>query len=159
MKKLLLLLIALLCASTAARAADSVPNCRNMKRDITALSCTIYYEARGEPIRNMVAVSFITLNRVKKRNKSVVKIVKEKGQYTYLKRKDLTPKELQAWALSKEIATYMLNLYNRPEIYAELDFTHGATMYHDTSIPKPTNWKGVTRTLSAGKHVFYKEQD
>ena len=155
MKKLLLLLITLLCASTAARAADSVPNCRNMKRDITALSCTIYYEARGATYVDKLGISFVTINRSKMQgNKSLAKVIKQKGQYSFMQRKNLVPKEQEAWDEANQIAKQMIKLTKDHVMYKVLDFTQGATYYHDRSISNPWNF---TMTLKTANLVFYKD--
>ena len=90
MKKLLL--VATLLLPVVSNAANP-PDCRQMKRDETALACTIYYEARGATYADKLAVSFITINRSIEQNTSLVKIVKQPGQYSFMKRKGLIPQE------------------------------------------------------------------
>ena len=151
MKKLLL--VALLLLPVVSNAANP-PDCRQMKRDETALACTIYYEARGATYADKLAVSFITINRSFKQNKSLVKIVKQPGQFSFMKRKGLIPKEELAWNSSKLIAKQMIKLSQDRHLYNTLDITQGATYYHDRSISNPWNF---TLTLRTPNLLAYKE--
>lgn len=151
MKKLLL--VAMLLLPVVSNAANP-PDCRQMKRDETALACTIYYEARGATYADQLAVSFITINRSFKQNKSLVKIVKQPGQFSFMKRKGLIPKEELAWNSSKQIAKQMIKLSKDDILYKALDFTQGATYYHDRSIKNPWNF---TLTLRTPNLLAYKE--
>ena len=150
MKKLLL--VATLLLPVVSNAANP-PDCRQMKRDETALACTIYYEARGATYADKLAVSFITINRSIKQNKSLVKIVKQPGQYSFMKRKGLIPQEELAWHTSKQIAIEMIKLAKDKNMYYTLDFTQGATYYHDRSIKNPWNF---TLTLKTPNLLAYR---
>ena len=152
MKLKLLPIVALLLTSAVFGAEP--PNCNLMKRDETALACAIYYEARGASKIDQLAVSYITINRSKLYNKRLVSIVKQKGQYTFMKRKDLVPKELVAWEHSKSLARRMILLSKNPVLYKSLDFTQGATYYHDRTISNPWNF---TKTFKTAKLVLYRD--
>ena len=134
--------------------ATTPPNCKEMRRDETALACTIYYEARGATIADKLAVSFITINRSKLQNKSLVSIVKQKGQFSYMKRKNLVPYELDSWNESKLLAKQMIRLSKDTILYNALDITQGATYYHDRSIKNPWNF---TLTLKTPNILAYRE--
>lgn len=153
MKKKLLLALGLMLLPVVSNAATPV-DCRLMKRNETALACTIYYEARGATYLDKLAVSFITINRSKKVNKSIVKIVKEPGQFTYLRQKKLVPREKEAWEESKSLAKQMIRLAQDDTMYSALDFTRGATYYHDTSIKNPWNF---TKTFKTANLVTYRD--
>ena len=150
MKKLLL--VAMLLLPVVSNAANP-PDCRQMKRDETALACTIYYEARGATYADKLAVSFITINRSIEQNTSLVKIVKQPGQYSFMKRKGLIPQEELAWHTSKQIAIEMIKLAKDKNMYDTLDFTQGATYYHDRSIKNPWNF---TLTLKTPNLLAYR---
>ena len=150
MKKLLILAILLLLP-----VVSNATNCKLMRQDVTALTCAIYYEARGATYVDKLGISFVTINRSKMQgNKSLAKVIKQKGQYSFMQRKNLVPKEQEAWDEANQIAKQMIKLTKDPVIYKLLDFTDGATYYHDRSIPNP--WK-FTRTSKTANLVFYKD--
>lgn len=151
MKKLLIALMLLL---PVVSNATTPPNCRLMKRDETALACTIYYEARGAAQVDKLSIAFITINRMKQKKISLVEVVKAPGQYSYMNRHDLVPHEKDAWLESKNIAKQMLRLAKNPRLYKISDITQGATYYHDRSIKNPWNF---TRTLKTSNIIAYKE--
>ena len=134
--------------------ATTPPNCKLMKRDETALACTIYYEARGATRADKLAVSFITINRSKDQDKSLVSIVKQKGQYSFMKRSNLVPLEAEAWDESKKLAIEMIKLSKDPILYEYMDFTQGALYYHDRSIKNPWNF---TLTLKTPNILAYRK--
>ena len=134
--------------------ATTPPNCKLMKRDETALACTIYYEARGATRADKLAVSFITINRSKDQDKSLVSIVKQKGQYSFMKRSNLVPLEAEAWDESKKLAREMIKLSKDPILYEYMDFTQGALYYHDRSIKNPWNF---TLTLKTPNILAYRK--
>lgn len=152
MKKLLL--VAMLLLPVVSNAAP--PNCKLMKRDETALACTIYYEARGAQHIEKLAVSFITINRSKETNKKLSDIVRQPGQYTFMKRRNLVPTDDIAWEESRRLAKQMLVLAKNPTLYKTMDFTKDATYYHDKSIRNPWNF---TRTLKTANLVFYRDDN
>ena len=134
--------------------ATTPPNCKEMRRDETALACTIYYEARGATRADKLAVSFITINRSKDQDKSLVSIVKQKGQYSFMKRSNLVPLEAEAWDASKKLAREMIKLSKDPILYEYMDFTQGALYYHDRSIKNPWNF---TLTLKTPNILAYRK--
>lgn len=150
MKKLLLALMLLIPVVSNA----TTTNCAEMRRDETALACTIYYEARGASQIDKLSIAFITINRMKQKKISLVEVVKAPGQYSYMGRHDLVPHEADAWLESKNIAKNMLILAKNSKLYEAADITHGATYYHDRSIKNPWNF---TRTLKTSNIIAYKE--
>lgn len=122
---------------------------KDPKKQIKCLADNVYNEARGESVLGQKAVAMVTLNRVKKHNKSVCEIVYEKGQFSWTRKKLLT---------KIDVAVYNSILYLVQQIFYNInsipDITKGATFYHSVSIKNPWNFRKTTRI---GKHVFYEK--
>lgn len=108
MKTLILLLGLVL--SFGGQAAGS---CKYARSELKALSCVIYYEARGATKLDKVATAFVALNRVDHPDFSdnLTKVVYKRHQFTWTKSSysNLTPKNRKAWQESMRIASLVLN--------------------------------------------------
>lgn len=125
-----------------------------VEREIHCLATNIYYEARGESQRGMIAVGHVTLNRAKNPNfpDSVCGVVNQKHkrscQFSWVCMKSLPVMKEELFADIKSLAD---KLY-RGEIK---DVTRGATHFHNTGVSP--DWSNKYRaTAHIGNHIFYK---
>ena len=88
-------------------------SCKSTNSDLKALSCVVYYEARGAPEIDKIATAFVAVNRVNhpKFSNKLTKVVYRKHQFTWTKYSysNLTPKNKAAWEESLRIAFLVLN--------------------------------------------------
>lgn len=118
------------------------------------LALTMYWEARGEGRRGMVAVGSVVLNRVADdRFPSTACAVVYQGGETppcqfswWCDGKSDRPTNRLVWGSTLSLAEEMLT--DRPR-----DPTRGALFFHNTSVRKP--WRRE-RTARVGNHVFYR---
>jgi spore germination cell wall hydrolase CwlJ-like protein len=154
---MILLIVVLLLLPATALAQDAVTQQR-------CLAEAIYYEARSEGWKGMVAVGVVIQNRVAHRKypDTICEVVKQgrywqgnpirdKCQFSYYcDGKPERPAEKEAWITAREIA--QLLLISRLEI--EIAGLENATHYHSTSVT-PFWSKVLERCLQIGDHVFY----
>jgi spore germination cell wall hydrolase CwlJ-like protein len=118
------------------------------------VALAMYWEARGEGHRGMLAVGSVVLNRVEDDRfpNSVCGVVYQGGESPpcqfswWCDGKSDRPTYRELWASSLSIADELLTA--RPS-----DPTHGALFFHNTSIRSP--WRRE-RTARIGNHVFYR---
>lgn len=120
------------------------------------LALTMYWEARGEGERGMIAVGAVVLNRTAHHAfpGSVCAVVTQGGETPpcqfewWCDGRSNIPREPASWRASLETADYMLR--------ARLgDPTHGALFFHATRI-RPDWSRRLERTTKIGNHVFYR---
>jgi len=108
----------------------------------------VWHEARGEGMRGMHAVALVTMNRVKRRNKTVCEVVYEPRQFSWTS--SATGDMIDnIKAVRKAVANVMTNSVS--------DFTKGATHYHANYV-NPYWADDMQRTVVVGKHIFYRKQ-
>lgn len=130
---------------------------------ILCLALNVYHEARGEPLNGQHAVAQVTMNRAGRDPLRVCEVVFEPYQFSWANpltttdkstRQRLTPrfipKEAKAWQVAKQIAKLTIDGWIP-------DFTNGATHYHADYIVKPHWVKAKKRTITIGKHHFYRK--
>jgi len=118
------------------------------------VALAMYWEARGEGQRGMLAVGSVVLNRVEDDRfpSSVCGVVYQGGENPpcqfswWCDGKSDRPTHEELWASSLSLADELLTA--RPS-----DPTHGALFFHNTSIRSP--WRRE-RTTRIGNHVFYR---
>lgn len=119
------------------------------------LAQTMYWEARAEGPRGMMAVGWVVLNRLRNDEfpGSVCGVVRQSSpagcQFSYWcdGRRDVPKRDAQ-WREAQEIARQLLS--NPPP-----DPTRGAVFYHAVYTAPP--WKmSRTRTARIGHHVYYR---
>lgn len=107
----IVLLFSLLFSSTSMAGVST--SCKSAKSDLKALSCVVYYEARGAAKLDKIATAFVAVNRVNhpKFQNKLTNVVYRKHQFTWTKYSysNLTPKNKTAWAESLRIASLVLN--------------------------------------------------
>jgi len=140
--------------------AHKVTNLKNLKYN-NCLANTIYYEARGEPIKGQLAVANVVMNRVKNKHypnticKVVHQRVKKYGrficQFSWYCNKNKLSKHKKSWKLAIKISKIA-------EFKLKLDPTKGATHYFAYKLVKP-KWSYAKKNIISkiiGNHMFLK---
>jgi spore germination cell wall hydrolase CwlJ-like protein len=136
MKKFILLLL----ISTSVL-ADAESDC---------LAETIFHEARGTSKKSKQAVGLVVLNRKNKRQKPICKIVKEPGQFDYVRKKLKIDKKSRDWY---DVLAFTNNFIQ----HVPKDFTDGSTLFHNVKVHPRWNRKKIKETFKLDGHIFYKE--
>lgn len=112
------------------------------------LTMNVYHEARGENLKGQMAVVYVTLNRSKKRNKTVKEVILEPYQFSW------TLRDKETW-MPKDTKTFMKCMASVYKALDSEDFTGGATFYHNQTV-KP-KWRHSFKYVGMyGTHSFYK---
>lgn len=124
--------------------------------EIHCLATNMYYEARGESEKGVLAVALVTMNRVKDSlfPDSVCEVVfqkvKKTCQFSWVCKKPKVNFE-------EEKFQKMLNLAKKVYNGQVKDFTRGATHFHNATIQP--NWASAkVKTLQIGNHIFYRRK-
>lgn len=136
MKKFILLML----ISTSVL-ADAENNC---------LAETIYHEARGTSKKSKQAVGLVVLNRKLKKMKSICKVVKEPGQFDYVRKKLKIDKKSKEWYDVLAFTEHFVK--NVP-----IDFTNGSTLFHNVKVHPKWDRHKIKKTMMIDNHIFYKE--
>lgn len=126
-------------------------------KEVECLALNIYREARGEPHLGMVAVAFVTMNRVFNEDfpSTVCEVVKQRNkttcQFSWYCMKGLPNINPYNYEYIKRIAT--LVYINTDKIK---DPTKGALFYHADYV-KPRWSFRMKKTTTIGKHIFYRD--
>ena len=166
MRKLFFALSALLLSTTNSYSYGLHEN------QITCLADNIYWEARNQPVKGMIAVGLVTENRVEDdrypdtycevveqgpvreswKQNGVYYPVKHRCQFSWYcdgKSDKIPPVDYEVYDVALAIA---FKIYYGP--YFD-DFTQGATHYHaDYVFPEWANSK--TKTIKIANHIFYR---
>lgn len=125
--------------------------------DDRCLAQAIYFEARGEPYEGRMAVAQVVLNRVRDRRYpgDVCAVVfqnekrRHRCQFSFAcDGKSDRPRETAAWDSALKLARLAKGGRLR-------DLTGRATHYHAIHVA-PAWAKGLTRTVTIGRHRFYR---
>jgi len=112
----------------------------------------IYHEARGEPKKGQLAVSFVTLNRVydKKHPSDICSVVYQKGAFSWTKHKHRKKKE-EVMQSIRTVAQWSYILY-------DYGVHFDALYYHNYRI-KPYWADRLCFVCRIGHHDFYRRKD
>ena len=139
-------------------------------KQLLCIAQNIYWEARNQPFRGMVAVGQVTMNRVKDKrfpdtpcevveqgptkpswkDPSIYYPVRHRCQFSWYcdgKSDDIPKVDEELWEYVRAMSTKIATGY-------WADITHGATHYHaDYVMP---GWaKSKHKTAKIGNHIFY----
>lgn len=149
-----LLLPTLICLIAPLYVTDA--EARSLEAEHRCLALALYWEARGENRRGMIAVGWTILNRAQsaKFPATPCAVVYQGGEQApcqfswWCDGKSDRPRDRDSWIQARVIAAELL--INPPR-----DPTGKALFYHSTSIGVP--WKRKrTRTARIGNHIFYR---
>ena len=138
----------------------------NTAKEANCLAENIYFEGRNQGTGGWIAITNVTLNRVKSDRfpNTICKVVfqgpmykgtnipvKHKCQFSWFcdGKSDEPKKDSKEWRMAQEYARIVLS--GR----IVLDVTEGATHYHATYV-KPSWAKTKKRTTRIEKHIFYR---
>ena len=132
----------LVAAHSTAKTEDAEHEC---------LAGAVYFESKGEPLKGQLTVAEVVLNRARsgKFPSSVCGVVKQRGQFSFIRRGGFPPiaRASAAWKKAVAIATI-----------ARKDLADGAApralFFHATYVSP--RWRGLTRVATVGRHVFYR---
>ncbi|EJB4242367.1 cell wall hydrolase [Salmonella enterica] len=120
-------------------------------KQIDCIAKNIYFEARGEGTKGMIAVAQVTKNRVNsgKFPDSYCKVVYQSNQFSWTAKKPRVDKSDESWEVAKNLARviYYVDL--------PLDPTYGALYFHSGK-DKPYWTKKFKKTTKIKGHTFYK---
>lgn len=152
MKNILILLLLLIPHSLFA----------NDEREVQCMAENLYHEARGEGEVGMLAVAFVTMNRVEDNRfpDSVCEVVhyKRKGVCAFswvcqgkgaVKPKNAVERTTWNWIVSLS-KSMVLNWHEMKHV----DITDGSTHYHATHVD-PYWAKKYEKTMEVENHIFY----
>lgn len=139
MAKLLLLLLLILAPLTNAYATDAELHC---------LTKNVYYEARGESRKGMLAVALVTLNRAEdpRYPDSICGVVYQKSQFSWTATPIKGKINEAHWRKAFEAA---LEAYMNRDILGNFKATH----FHNTFVAP--NWN-LRKVGQIGNHIFYR---
>ena len=115
---------------------------------LLCLATTIYMESATEPYQAQVAVGYVLLRRAEFDHKNVCMEMKKPYQFSWYGFKKPPP-----------IQQKYIDIAHRVLARVEVDYSYGATNFHDTSITKPKTWKGLTPIVKWSHIIFYKQEE
>jgi len=145
------------------------------QRQVQCLAKNIYFEARNEPEKGMVAVAFVTLNRVSSSEfpDTICEVVEQKTRvYSIGDRRVVCQFSWFCEEVPKSIYTKnILTIRNDPlynsirdlalHVYANYerieDPTHGSLFYHADYVNP--NWRNLVKVTKIGAHIFYVKKE
>lgn len=146
LQTLLMTIVLLLMPMKSAMALPIVPDA-----DLHCLSNMIYYEARSEGYKGMLAVAYVAVNRTKHPElygRGVCGVVYKPKQFDGMKYYSPIKGDKTAWETAKKIAS--LSLLRRVK-----DPSKGSLYFHTTSIKPKWSYTKI-KTIILGNHIFYR---
>lgn len=123
--------------------------------EIECLARNMYYEARGEGTKGMLAVGHVTMNRVEAKGfpATVCGVVTQKHkkncQFSWVCMRNLPAIRDEQYEKIRAMAVMVYDGHLR-------DITRGATHFHNTQVvPAWSETKRVTAQI--GSHIFYRK--
>jgi spore germination cell wall hydrolase CwlJ-like protein len=114
---------------------------------LMCLATTIYMESASEPRQSQIAVGYVLFRRADFDYKNICREMKRPAQfswYGYVKPPQVIRQEY------KDLAYKVLHRL-------EVDYSYGATHFHDTTITKPKSWYNLKPVVKWSKLIFYKQ--
>ena len=117
-----------------------------LSQALMCLATTIYMESAHEPYQAQIAVGYVLMRRAEFNHRNVCYEMKRPAQfswYGYVEPPQIIRQEY------KDIAYKVLHRL-------EIDYSYGATNFHDTSIKKPKSWYNLKPVVKWSNLIFYK---
>ena len=118
-----------------------------LSQALMCLATTIYMESAHEPYQAQVAVGYVLMRRAEFNHKNVCNEMRRPAQfswYGYVEPPSIIRQEY------KDVAYKVLHRL-------EVDYSYGATNFHDTSIKKPKSWYNLKPVVKWANLIFYKQ--
>jgi spore germination cell wall hydrolase CwlJ-like protein len=114
---------------------------------LMCLATTIYMESAHESRQAQIAVGYVLMRRAEFNHKNVCLEMKRPAQFSWY---GLVKPPSVIRQQYKDIAYKVLHRL-------EVDYSHGATHFHDTTIKKPRSWTGLQPVVKWSNLIFYKQ--
>jgi spore germination cell wall hydrolase CwlJ-like protein len=115
---------------------------------LLCLATTIYMEAATEPKQGQVAVGYVLMRRADFNHKNVCSEMKRPYQFSW-------------YGITKPpsvIRQHYFDIAYKVLHRLEVDYSYGATNFHDTTISKPKSWVGLEPVVKWSNLIFYKQK-
>jgi len=116
---------------------------------LLCLATTIYMESAHEPHQAQVAVGYVLMRRADFNKKNVCIEMKRPYQFSWYG--NTQPPSV--------IKQHYFDIAYRVLHRLEVDYSYGATNFHDTSIKKPKSWVGLAPVVKWSNLIFYKQEE
>ena len=116
---------------------------------LLCLATTIYMESAGESKQAQIAVGYVLMRRAEFEHKNVCYQMKRPAQFSWY---GLTKPPSVIRQQYKDIAYRVLHRL-------EVDYSYGATHFHDTTITKPKSWYSLKPVVKWSRLIFYKQEE
>jgi spore germination cell wall hydrolase CwlJ-like protein len=116
---------------------------------LLCLATTIYMESAGESKQAQIAVGYVLMRRAEFEHKNVCYQMKRPAQFSWY---GLTKPPSVIRQEYKDIAYRVLHRL-------EVDYSYGATHFHDTTITKPKSWYSLKPVVKWSRLIFYKQEE
>lgn len=114
---------------------------------LLCLATTIYMESAHEPQQAQIAVGYVLMRRAEFNHKNVCAEMKRPYQFSWYG--FIKPPSV--------IKQQYFDIAYRVLHRLEVDYSYGATNFHDTSIKKPKSWVGLEPVVKWSNLIFYKQ--
>ena len=115
---------------------------------LLCLATTIYMESAHEPREGQIAVGYVLMRRAEFNHKNVCSEMKRPYQFSW-------------YGLVKPPSVIRQHYYDiayKVLHRLEVDYSYGATNFHDTTIKKPKSWVGLEPVVKWSNLIFYKQK-
>ena len=143
---------ATVCIALSISTAAVAGSCDEREK-LQTLALNIYHEARGESEEGMRMVGEVTINRVSSSHypDTICDVVYQRGQFSWVSKRNKKPTEPDAWQKSLEIAKEILD-----EDVAS--YSHLATHFiNKADVARAPRWiRRFEKVTTIGGHTFYR---
>ena len=115
---------------------------------LMCLATTIFMESATEPQATQIAVGYVLMRRAEFNRNNICAEMKKPYQFSWY-----------GFKKPPQIEQKYVNLAYQVMTRREVDYSYGATNFHDTSITKPKTWVGLTPIVRWSHIIFYKQGD
>jgi hypothetical protein len=115
---------------------------------LLCLATTIYMESASEPRQAQVAVGYVLMRRAEFNHKNVCSEMKRPYQFSW-------------YGITKPpsvIRQHYFDIAYKVLHRLEVDYSYGATNFHDTTIGKPKSWHRLEPVVKWSNLIFYKQK-
>jgi len=115
---------------------------------LLCLATTIYMEAAHEPKQGQVAVGYVLMRRADFNHKNVCSEMRRPYQFSW-------------YGITKPpsvIRQHYFDIAYKVLHRLEVDYSYGATNFHDTTIKKPKSWHRLEPVVKWSNLIFYKQK-
>ncbi|HZG09830.1 MAG TPA: cell wall hydrolase [Allosphingosinicella sp.] len=115
------------------------------------LANAVYFESKGEPLSGQLSVADVVLNRAGSGRfpRSVCGVVKQRGQFSFVRGGRLPPVPRASAAWHKAVAVARIARQDLADSPASR-----ALFFHATRVNP--GWRGLTPVATVGNHIFYR---